>query len=76
MKDGIFYSFCKKAAADPLLGAGYKIGHSFFCTDDPVDGKLLQDIILYEIEPLLSEYWIDDINKVQNWTGKLLEAVQ
>ncbi|MDW7656405.1 MAG: AAA family ATPase [Bacillota bacterium] len=62
-------------AADPLLGVGYKIGHSYFCTEDPVDGKLLQDIILYEIKPLLSEYWVDDADKVQEWTVKLLEAV-
>ena len=62
-------------AADPLLGAGYKIGHSFFCTDDLIDSNLLRDIILYEIKPLLSEYWIDDASKVQEWTVKLLEAV-
>jgi 5-methylcytosine-specific restriction protein B len=63
-------------AADPLLGAGFKIGHSYFCTEDPVDGKLLRDIILYEINPLLTEYWIDDNDKVQQWILKLLEAVQ
>jgi 5-methylcytosine-specific restriction protein B len=62
-------------ARDPLLGAGYKIGHSYFCTDEPIDSKLLRDIILYEIKPLLSEYWIDDADKVQYWTIKLLEAV-
>ena len=62
-------------AKDPLLGAGYKIGHSYFCTDDPIDSKLLRDIIIYEIKPLLSEYWIDDTDKVQDWTVKLLGAV-
>ena len=62
-------------AADPLLGAGYKIGHSYFCTDDPIDVKLLKDIILHEIKPLLSEYWIDDTDKVQEWTIKLLGAI-
>jgi len=63
-------------AGDPLLGAGYKIGHSYFCTDDPIDGKLLKDIILYEIKPLLSEYWVDDADKVQEWTVKLLDSAQ
>ena len=62
-------------AKDPLLGAGYKIGHSYFCVDDPIDSKLLKDIILYELKPLLSEYWIDDPDKVQDWTVKLLGAV-
>jgi len=63
-------------AADPLLGAGFKIGHSYFCTEEPVDGKLLRDIILYEIKPLLAEYWVDDKDKVQQWVVKLLEATQ
>ena len=63
-------------ADDPLLGAGFKIGHSYFCTDDPVDEKLLRDIILYEIKPLLSEYWVDDIDRVQQWTVRLLEATE
>ena len=61
-------------ADDPLLGAGFKIGHSYFCTDDPINRKLLRDIILYEIKPLLSEYWVDDADKVQEWTVRLLEA--
>jgi 5-methylcytosine-specific restriction protein B len=63
-------------AADPLLGAGFKIGHSYFCTDGPVDSRFLRDVILYEIKPLLSEYWVDSADKVQAWTVKLLEAVQ
>ena len=62
--------------ADPLLGAGFKIGHSYFCTEDPIDGKLLRDIILYEINPLLAEYWVDDSDKVKQWTVRLLEAAQ
>jgi len=62
-------------AADPLLGAGYRIGHSYFCTDDHIDNKLLRDIILYEINPLLSEYWVDEVARVQEWTVKLLEVL-
>lgn len=63
-------------AADPLLGAGYEIGHSYFCTEDPIDAKALRDIILYEIRPLLSEYWVDDATRVQEWTARLLAAAQ
>lgn len=63
-------------AADPLLGAGFKIGHSYFYVDDPIDARLLRDIILYEIRPLLAEYWVDDTEKVQQWTARLLEAAQ
>jgi len=63
-------------SADPLLGPGFKIGHSYFVTDDPIDGKLLRNIILYEIKPLLCEYWVDDSDKVQQWTVKLLVATK
>jgi len=63
-------------SADPLLGPGFKIGHSYFVTDDPVDRKLLRDIILYEIKHLLCEYWVDDSEKVKQWTEKLLAATQ
>ncbi|MCL2270225.1 MAG: AAA family ATPase [Treponema sp.] len=62
-------------AADPLLGTGYKIGHSYFYSDGEINGKLLKDIILYEIKPLLSEYWIDNTDKIKDWIRKLLEAV-
>ena len=62
-------------ATDPLLGAGFKIGHSYFCTDVQIDSKVLREIILYEIEPLLAEYWVDAKDRVKEWTGKLLEAL-
>ena len=62
-------------ADDKLLGPGFKIGHSYFCIDDAITGKMLRDIILYEIKPLLSEYWVDDPDKVNEWTSKLLGAV-
>lgn len=61
---------------DPLLGNGFKIGHSYFYTNEPIDEQLLRDIILYEIKPLLSEYWVDNTDKVQQWIVRLLEAVQ
>jgi len=64
-------------AKDPLLGTGYKIGHSYFCIDnDSMDDNLLRDIILYEITPLLSEYWVDNADKIKDWTNKLLGATK
>ena len=55
-------------AADPHLGPGYRIGHSFFCPD--VSGQTCDEtwyarIITYEIAPLLREYWFDDPDKVE-----------
>ena len=44
------------------LGVGYQIGHSFFCPihgSDNFDEKWYQNIIQYEIAPLLKEYWFD-----------------
>jgi 5-methylcytosine-specific restriction protein B len=63
-------------AADPLLGPGFQIGHSYFCTEEALGGKLLRTIIHYEIKPLLEEYWVDDADKIREWTRKLLEATE
>lgn len=55
------------------LGAGFKIGHSFFC---PSDGQLLNDewyreIVLSEIQPLLEEYF-ETSDQVDKLVGELL----
>ncbi len=44
------------------LGRGYRIGHSFFVPpkDTIPDAGWYQDIIRYEVLPLIEEYWIDD----------------
>lgn len=43
------------------LGRGYRIGHSFFCPSgkQTPDATWLNDIIDFEVAPLLREYWID-----------------
>ena len=43
-------------AADPSLGEGYEIGHSYFC--DPQ--ALPEEVVEYDLIPLISEYWFDD----------------
>jgi MoxR-like ATPase len=48
------------------LGAGFCIGHSFFCAvprDRPADEVWYQRVIRSEIAPLLREYWFDDSTK-------------
>ncbi len=63
------------AADKKNLGPGYQIGHSFFC---PADGKATlndawyEDVIRSEIEPLLNEYWLDDIDVVAKHVEMLL----
>ena len=55
------------------LGWGYTIGHSFFC---PVGGALpdqdwFEQVIEFEIAPLLREYWVDDESKAEAELEKL-----
>lgn len=59
---------------DKSLGAGFKIGHSYFCpelTDRKGNKKDIQDIITYEIIPLLEEYWYDDEDTLIQWKNAL-----
>ncbi len=50
-------------AGDSDLGAGFRIGHSYFC-DPPSGGspdydEWFQEIVSFDIAPLLDEYWFD-----------------
>jgi 5-methylcytosine-specific restriction protein B len=60
---------------DLSLGAGFRIGHSYFCTDDAVDDLWFSSIIEYELVPLLREYWFDNPDEVKRWEGKLRDAI-
>lgn len=54
----------EKIAKDTVnLGPGYCIGHSFFCGSSEnsiYDNNWYQQVIRFEIEPLIHEYWFDD----------------
>ena len=60
--------------SDKNLGEGFQIGHSFFCSDknDKSEKEWFEDIVKYEIAPLLDEYWFDDIDKSKNKADSLL----
>ena len=47
---------------DDSLGSGFCIGHSYFCTNKPtdIDNMWLENIIEYDIKPMLREYWFDN----------------
>jgi 5-methylcytosine-specific restriction protein B len=62
------------AADTKNLGAGYQIGHSFFCPTDGVrpDEAWYRRVIESEVVPLLQEYWFDDDQKVQERRSALL----
>ena len=61
--------------SDLHLGDGFLIGHSYFCTSDQVKSPetWYQEIIEFEIEPLLSEYWFDEPEKVRSAVEQLLK---
>ncbi len=50
---------------DSSLGAGFRLGHSYFCQRaDLHDETWLERIIEYEVAPLLREYWFDSPSRV------------
>ena len=59
------------------LGAGYQVGHSFFCPSsddqDAYDNEWYQRVVRHEIRPLLEEYWFDDLEGVAKCVKDLLE---
>ena len=57
------------------LGRGFCIGHSYFCSpENQIAYKWYQDVIKWEILPLLREYWFDDLKKLESWEQRLLQA--
>ncbi len=58
-------------SADKSLGKGFCIGHSYFsnwveCTDEK-----MQDVVDFDVLPMLEEYWFDDSTKLQRWSNIL-----
>ncbi len=64
----------------PQLGAGFQIGHSYFCrppkglADAAAWNGWYTDVLRYEIEPLLREYWFDDAERARNALAALRAA--
>lgn len=60
---------------DETLGAGFLIGHSYFCNLGEVNSERLSAIIEYDLIPTLKEYWFDEPNKVEQWAAQLRGAI-
>jgi len=62
---------------DSSLGSGFRIGHSFFCTEKGqiVDDAWLTSLVEYELIPLIKEYWFDEPVKLTQWSSNLLGAI-
>lgn len=61
----------EEISQDESLGAGFRIGHSYFCTQNEATDSSLYHIVEYELLPLLNEYWFDEKDKINEWTSKL-----
>ena len=63
-------------AEDDSLGEGFRIGHSYFSTDEQINDEWLDSVVEYELIPLLKEYWFDESGKVKEWSAKLRGAIK
>lgn len=55
------------------LGAGFEVGHSYFCPTSKISSDLAwyNSVIENEIMPLIEEYWFDDPDKVESLVSEL-----
>lgn len=61
----------REIANDKSLGKGFCIGHSYFCNTKECTNEWMQDVIDFDILPMLAEYWFDDTDKLQRWENIL-----
>ena len=66
----------EEITGDESLGEGFRIGHSYFCTNLTVNDEWLRSVVKFELIPLLKEYWFDEPSKVKDWSRTLQEAVK
>ena len=63
-------------SSDESLGDGFRIGHSYFCTDGEITDEWLKSVVGYEVIPLIKEYWFDEPTKVRDWSATLRSAIK
>lgn len=63
-------------AEDDSLGEGFCIGHSYFSELEEINDKILNNIVRYEMIPLIKEYWFDEPSKVEEWSANLWRAIK
>lgn len=68
----------KTITEDKSLGKGFCIGHSYFCgieSKEDCTSKWMEDVVDFDIIPMLSEYWFDDAGKADKWAKELHDAL-
>ena len=66
----------KEIYQDKSLGKGFCIGHSYFCEQTECTDEWMQAVVDYDILPMLSEYWFDDLSRLQRWENILRGVFQ
>lgn len=59
---------------DDSLGSGFRIGHSYFC-GQPEDQPWIEQVVRYDICPMLNEYWFDSKEKSEIEQRRLLDLL-
>ncbi|PAT06897.1 restriction endonuclease [Corynebacterium hadale] len=64
-------------SADPALGSGFTIGHSFVMADGAAleNNLWLESVVEDELVPLLHEYWFDQPEQATTWSETLRSAI-
>jgi len=60
---------------DDSLGEGFCIGHSYFCEQKEYDELWLQNVVRFDIIPLLQEYWFDNPERCNEQIELLKKAL-
>lgn len=66
----------KDIREDNSLGDGFCIGHSYFCNQTGFSREWLENVIEYDIEPMLKEYWFDDKQKAETHIANLRKLLE
>lgn len=61
----------QEISEDPSLGVGFRIGHSYFITNNIVNDDWISSVVEYELIPLLNEYWFDEPSSMEKWKNQL-----
>ncbi len=74
---GVILDLNRAITADPALGSGFAVGHSYLSAppDDDLAGEWLYSVVEDELVPLLDEYWFDEPDVARQWATRLRDAI-
>lgn len=63
----------KEITEDNSLGAGFQIGHSYFCgrEEKGCSDEWMHSVVEFDIIPMLAEYWFDEPKVLARWERNL-----